>query len=607
MGKASGKLKSWLNGLNISRKLLLILVLVSVIPITSTLLIYYRETTRTLRDQINQLANQDIRQSGSSFETFLNTCDSILLDLYTNDTIAENVNYINVWDSQRYFSAINIVRTQLKNTVFSKSDVLGVAIVALNGETVYYDRVTQSTVDSYCLDVGNVLNSELYRRAIQTSGPVYGGTQTVRSESYGTKNIFHISRRLMDLKNLKQGAIGTVILSIDAGSIQQSCLRDSGKPVNATFITDREGNVISYPIEEYVGQNIYGASGDRNDFHSALETFIRHTGLVGSRHLMINSLPVESGSFAVVNVQNEDYALKDVRRISVLIVMIGIGAVLLALFIILTISRSVDHSVKTIITAMRLANQGDLSVQIKASGTDEFAQISRNFNEMIMEMKKLMDKRHEAMVRKNEAEIRALEAQINPHFLYNTLDAINWMAIENEEYSISRMLKNLALILRYSVDKSNEIVTLAEELEYLKKYIRLQKVRYNYSFECILTVPEDALSCKIHKLLIQPLVENTLVHGFPGNTGRDRIEIHVCCEEKRFLCILLSDNGSGMDAELMDCFNHYDAEKEDRGSSIGIRNVISRIKMYYGDKGSFTVMPGEKNGVRIRLRIPFEQ
>src|SRR5699024_2954900 len=121
------------------------------------------------------------------------------------------------------------------------------------------------------------------------------------------------------------------------------------------------------------------------------------------------------------------------------------------------------------------------------------------------------------MIREKNAEIKSLEAQINPHFLYNTLDTINWMALDREEYTISKMLTSLASILRYSIHRSNTIVEIEEELEYLKKYIYLQQQRFDYSFLCTVEADENVRGCMIHKMLIQPFLENTLVHGFPGN------------------------------------------------------------------------------------------
>ena len=119
-------------------------------------------------------------------------------------------------------------------------------------------------------------------------------------------------------------------------------------------------------------------------------------------------------------------------------------------------------------------------------------------------------------ISRRDAEIRALEAQINPHFLYNTLDSINWMAIEREQYDISRMVRNLGVILRYSINKSNQMTSMEEVADWLEKYVSLQQMRFNQSFRFELNIEERAKKVMIHKLLLQPFVENSIIHGFKG-------------------------------------------------------------------------------------------
>lgn len=129
------------------------------------------------------------------------------------------------------------------------------------------------------------------------------------------------------------------------------------------------------------------------------------------------------------------------------------------------------------------------------------------------------------------------------------------MAIEKEEHEISKMLKNLGLILRYSIDKSNQIVTVARELEWLKQYIDLQLNRFNYAFECKVYVDDPVLGLKIHKLLFQPFIENAIVHGLQGIETGGRINIDIALVKNEFISILIEDNGRGMSKELVDRFN----------------------------------------------------
>ncbi len=180
---------------------------------------------------------------------------------------------------------------------------------------------------------------------------------------------------------------------------------------------------------------------------------------------------------------------------------------------------------------------GNLDIQVHVDTEDEMGQIADNFNTMTGKVKNLIAEVTEITQKQKNAEIRALEAQINPHFLYNTLDSINWMAIEKEEYEISKMLRNLGIILRYSINKSNQMVTIAEMADWLEKYVSLQKMRFNNAFICEVYVSEEAKNIRIHKLLIQPFVENAILHGFKGIEGGGilRVDIIMSREQKNWI------------------------------------------------------------------------
>lgn len=252
---------------------------------------------------------------------------------------------------------------------------------------------------------------------------------------------------------------------------------------------------------------------------------------------------------------------------------------------------------------MDAANRGDRKVRIETAGKDEFSSIAGHFNVMMDEIVNSEAQEKEALIREKHAEIKSLEAQINPHFLYNTLECINWTAIEQDDYTISRMLTSLADIMRYSIHESNEMVRIEDELKYLREYIYLQQQRFEYSFICTVEADEEILSCRIHKLLIQPLVENVFVHAFPGPTGEDEVNIVISRMKGNYLKIIVRDNGKGMDPSLAEFFNHLDYRREKIESSIGVRNVITRVKLYYGDKGFFHVKT-DGSGTCIELRIP---
>ena len=224
---------------------------------------------------------------------------------------------------------------------------------------------------------------------------------------------------------------------------------------------------------------------------------------------------------------------------------------------------------------------------------------------MTGKVQSLIEEVRSAGEKQRDAEIRALEAQINPHFLYNTLDSINWMAIEKGEYQISRMVRNLGVILRYSVDKSNKMATVAEMADWLEKYVSLQRMRFNDAFECEIHVQPETKEIRVYKLLLQPFVENAIVHGFKGIEWGGILRVDVMLSENRDeMDIIIEDNGKGISRELAEKFNDRDTALQDDGRSIGLHNAFSRMQMYYGNRASWNVSSIPDVGTVITLKIP---
>jgi two-component system sensor histidine kinase YesM len=537
-------------------------------------------------------------------EEFFNAYDDIILDIYTDSSYIDNLKLINVWDTKNYFTAKHQIEEKLENIVYVYSEILGIAIVGINGDATFYDTVTLSGEESFCFDVNNLRTNPMFKDSLNGKHTIYSGVIHKTDSSFGDKNCIYIAHQLTDFNNYKDGPVGSIILCIDESALRNVYSAGMDLNSNFTFLVNRKGDIISFPIEAYVGKNVYDGY-NRDGIDKETKNFFQQNNFMPSSQLEVHTSSIKDGVFTLINVQNLTYALKDVQNISKVIIIIGILFGLVCILIAMSFAAGTNSSVKKIIHAMGKADQGDYDVRITLEGKDEFARIAHHFNDMIIRIKESNQQEREALVRKKNAEIKSLEAQINPHFLYNTLDAINWVAVEHEEFHISKMLINLATILRYSIQRCNEIVTIWEELEYLKRYLYLQQERFCYSFQFVIHIEDSIKCCKIHKLLIQPLIENTIVHGFPGCTGHDEIEITIQMQYDTYLQIQVKDNGKGMSTELTEVFNHYDYRTDKIETSIGVRNVITRLKLYYGSNSYFHMASGEE-GTIVTLMIPYE-
>ena len=605
------------------------LLLVSLVPLACLLVVVYQISSSIIHSQTNELIQANLEQSASNVESFWQTCEGIIQSVYTDDFYRQQMEYINQWDENRYNEAKTKICKRLENITVSNSSVMGMAVIGEKYDICFYDEVTASSQNSYCFPIEIYGNGQKVKEIIKNRKITYSALEHISNREYGASDVIYVGSPLESIdEESTERPYGYIVICIKEEALRQVYEKSNTKS-NLTMVVNSYGDLLSVStgnaeninlpektgvlsenaVTEIKDAQLISGAGKKKLEEAAL-LYVKNQKLLKSKNLLVSSIQLKEGGGYVINVQDTDYALRKFRYMIGIIVCFCVFASIASLLLTLRFSNQVDTSVKPILQAMDQANHGDMEARIKVRGNDEFTRISEQFNYMIEKIHQSNEQEKESLVRVKNAEIKSLEAQINPHFLYNTLDAINWVALDNEEYTISKMLTSLAAILRYSIHKSNEIVEIQDELEYLKKYVYLQQQRFDYSFICTIDVEEGLRHYRIHKLMIQPLLENTLVHAFPGSTGMDEVNIRIGRTGKGdMLEIVVEDNGVGMNPEQVELFNHFDYQKEKIESSIGVRNVITRLKLYYGEQGSFHVeswKEPDREGTRITMKIPYE-
>lgn len=570
---------------SIAKKTLIILLAGSIVPLMIMETITCMIAASTLKRQTDILMESNMKLSQKGLEDYFSQYDSIIMSIYTENQYALKLEKLNVWDSRNYYLIKKELEDDLENISYLHPEILGIAVVTQKKECIGYDSVTNSTMNSFCFP-------DREKSWLEVADETFLNTRTVysdiinRSEDNGkSRNILYLGHRIADINNYRQGTVGSILICLDEERIRETYSQEDKQDRTVSFLCDTNGTIISSNQAELIGTKIEPAT--KVGFSS------------------IYTKPVLNGQYVLVTIRDNRELLKDFKYIFEVIILLTILIIITSILIMLRFAESLQVRVEKITSAMDKAYKGDYTVQISHSWQDEFGIIARHFNHMVTKIDQSGKMEKEALLREKNAELKALEAQINPHFLYNTLDAINWIAIENEQFLISKMLKNLANILRYSIHKSNGVVSVRSETEYLKQYIFLQQQRFSFSFHCIMDIDEEVMDLKMHKLLFQPLIENSINHGFPGKSGEDLITITIRKEGEKHLMIEVKDNGKGMDCELINELNHYDYSASSLEGSIGVRNVIMRIKYYYGDQGHFEI-ESDGNGTTVRAVILFE-
>jgi sensor histidine kinase YesM len=261
---------------------------------------------------------------------------------------------------------------------------------------------------------------------------------------------------------------------------------------------------------------------------------------------------------------------------------------------------------------MRQVERGDLSTRVTVVGKDETTTLARGFNSLVTRVSELLEDVKQEQSRKRKAEMMLLQAQIKPHFLFNALESINILAVQNEGRKVSKMVQRLANIFRISIQQKEEI-TIEQELEHLTSYLEIQKYRFEELFEYTIDVPKELMTNSILKLTLQPLVENSIQHGFEGIEYMGRIHVYAR-EEGRNIAFYVEDNGIGIGEQqlarfatsgtktLQEMYEESPETGERRG--LGVGNVADRLRIHYGNRYGIILCSAPDQGTVIKCLIP---
>lgn len=590
------KILAHYNSWKLGHKLLCAFALASIIPLLLMQIFAFQVNRKQMTEKIDELMVSNLTQIAERVNLNMEVYTNLLYQIYTDDQIIDNVTTLT--DDQETHKAVayNQIVKRIKQYRNSDAGIRCLSIICTDGMTVTYDFETDSSLNTIWNNYSDMRQTPPYREAIDEPGMVLTDTMKFQGEE-NSGHFFHISKRLFDFDDLEKGSIGTVVMSVDQKILSSICGNGTPRDNSINFILNKEQTVISYPDEDFTGISV--------NPDLSIEEFVQVSGYLKYKKVALNQYEDADTGWIFCNAYDRDYMLKDVTRTQEM--QIGITVLLLgfALVLIFYTIRNMDTSVKSVVQGMQEVKKGNLDVVVPVQSFDEIGTITDNFNEMTVKVRELIREVTKAEENQKNAEIRALEAQINPHFLYNTLDSINWMAIEKEEYEISKMIRNLGVILRYSVNKSNQIVTIRELADWLEKYISLQQMRFNDAFSYRLNIEEETYNRKVYKLLLQPFVENAIIHGFKEMESGGLLQIDIMpARHDQGIVVIIEDNGKGMSQEMLKCFNNREEAIKDEGKSIGLHNAFSRMNMYYAEKASWNVSSMEGMGTVITLRLP---
>lgn len=556
-------------------------LILSIIPVMLVMFVFDFRMKNYTEKNMNQLIKSNVYKTQQYLELSLNVYESLIYDVYTSEDIIPIVEDMNEQkgDTDVLYSQL---RRRLNRIVNKNTYVQGLTIITSGGRIIYYDKLSSSSENSQWIKFDKSFNNSIKN----TDAILYLPTQfetKIGDEKY---YMFHMAHKMIDYRNIYKN-IGTVIISIDSSVLEEVCKQQyqENSPndnIGINMICDKNGKLVYYEDKNKIGE--------KNDINSKYK---------------VTEIKDNKSGWVIKNLYDEKQYMKVIRQQEETTIIMMICIIFILVLVVFKWTGKLTSSIRKVVNAMKMVEKGELKVKIEQDKNmpNEIYTIADGFNSMIERVEELMKNVTQATLRQKDAEIKALEAQINPHFLYNTLDTINWKAIESEEFEISNMINSLGKILRYAVLNSNGVVKVKDELEWLKSYIYLQEVRLENKFEFFVNISEKLQYCETHKLLLQPFIENSIRHGF-SEKNKTYILIITCKEKGDSIEFCIEDNGKGMDEEIMHKINNNQLKHEYSKDHIGIGNVLGRLEMYYG-KASGIHIESEKNKyTKVYITIP---
>lgn len=563
--------------LKIQQKLLFAFLFVIIVPLTSLTLIIYKKSSDIAWTNMQTISEMGLEQASSGFKRKMENMSSVANSLAFNNQVQEILtqesNRVPNYDQIQYKNKLVDMIKGLENDqgiykvriyvpdklFFSKENTSIFSMDTTEFNRDYADLIKNKSDIFFKMPYYNQYEFNTQKINVISSINIIKNYSTLRGRFGAIIGAIYVDSKVADLQKFLQNytsELGDIFAVVnEKGELVVSSL----KTLNETDIkTIKELSLVKY-------QDI---KGKRSVFQG--EPMLFNSKSLGySNWKIISVVPMNKIMKNIVKLRN--YSLLTLLAMS--FVAYGIASY---------VSIHLTHSITELLKKMKKAQQGDLNQKIAVVGTDEIAEIQINFNRMLDSMKELLEERYRMGIEIKHAELRALQAQINPHFLYNTLELINWKASTYEVGEVDELIKLLAKFYKLSLSQGRDVISISDEIEHVKTYLEIQNRRFMNGIKFTVEVEEEILKYSIPKLILQPIIENALLHGIlekPESCGEI---ILIGKIKKGNIHIFIKDDGIGISQEGIDRLMSKDIRKP--ASGYGIRNVRDRIRIFYGEE-----------------------
>ena len=592
MRKVWKKLRKALNPYSVRGTMILsFMLLISIIVLLVSLVSYYY----TMNDIESISINYTVRLLGeinASIDSYIDNMKSMAKVVVENKDVRDVMAFYNRHHDKRlsYIEEKELERLRANAAAHmnivanTRSDITNIAVISKYRDVVLSDVEKEVNENSEFNVTDWYLKPMSYKDEIVVS-PSH--VQNLVSGEY--KWVISISKSVLDPETGE--VTGVMVIDLNYRSIEAICENAQLGKNGYIYLIDRHKNIIYHPQQQLLYSGIKSELVE--EILKMRDTYLRDD--VNNRIYTRNYS--ELTGWSAVGVVNVDELIKDKSSIIDFYFRLAGISILFAMTFAVLISTTITNPIKMLENTMHEVEVGNFDVRSEIELNNEIGHLSKTFNVMISRIKDLMEKTVRDEEEKRRSEIRALQAQINPHFLYNTLDTIIWMSAGGKNDEVVEVTSALARLFRTSISKGENLVTLLNEVENIKSYLTIQKMRYEDKLSWRVDVPPGLLGLMTPKLILQPIVENAVYHGVKMSQAGGEIAISARTEGER-LTITIADSGVGMTAEQLE---QLFVPRPDTDRGIGVINVNNRIRLCFGEEYGLHYFSAPGEGTRVEI------
>ena len=573
-----------IKNLSIQSSIFMYFTVTAIIAIALISLIIFQRFTNSLNATIIEENSGIVGQLGESVDSYLRNAMKV------SDSIYYNV---------------------IKNTDISNDDIKkGMNLIYVNNDNMIDDialisgkgELIESMPALRLKDNSNVLEKDFFKKSMAESEYINFSMPHIRDLFDRNENSYSwvISlSRAVEVTDEGKATQALLLINLNYRYFEEIFSNVNLGNGGYVYLTNDRGDIIWHPKQNEIYS---GRFNEDNKYAATLKDGISVENLRG-KNITLNVRTIGYTGWKLVGVTPSAALGIDGIKFRFFVLFVADLFLFLLAMINAFISDKISNPIKRLDGSVREIESGNLDVEIVPSGSYEVEHLGKSIKNMLGRIKVLMSDLVAEHNAKRKSEFDTLQSQINPHFLYNTLDIIVWM-IENENSDKAvNIVTALAKFFRISLSKGKNIITVKDEVEHVRNYLMIQNMRFKNRFEYSIDVDEKVLSYSSLKLMLQPLVENAIYHGMEFMDGDGEIDVKVFKEDNS-LYFTITDNGLGMSEDMVETLLNKDFVPSKKGSGIGVKNVNERIKLYFGSEYGLKVESEPDEGTKITIHLP---